>query len=144
MSGLNLGEGNPERLRAATVTPGFFAALNVTPALGRAFTDTDLKISDRIAVISYRLWQRRFQSNPSVVGQSITLNGRQFSVAGVMPDRVEFPEASDVWIPQASDPQVASQVAVPAFLARLAPDITPSSAREEVLRLIQRRAITRG
>jgi putative ABC transport system permease protein len=143
VSGLNLGDGNPERLRAATVTPGFFAALNVTPAVGRAFTDADLKVTDRIAVISYRLWQRRFQSDPSVVGQSITLNGRQFSVAGVMPDRVEFPGASDVWIPQASDPQVASQVAVPAFIARLAPDVTPSSAREEVLRLIQGRAITR-
>lgn len=62
ISGLNLGDGNPERLRAATVTPGFFAALNVTPAVGRAFTDADLKVTDRIAVISYRLWQRRFQS----------------------------------------------------------------------------------
>lgn len=143
MSGLNLGDGNPERLRAATVTPGFFTALSVTPALGRVFTEADLKVTDRIAVISYRLWQRRFQSDPSVVGQSITLNGRQFSVRAVMPDRVEFPGASDVWIPQASDPQVASQVAAPAFIARLAPDVTPSSAREEVLRLIQRRAITR-
>jgi predicted permease len=143
VSGLNLGEGNPERLRAATVTPGFFTALNVTPALGRAFTDTDLKITDRIAVISYRLWQRRFQSDPSVVGRSITLNGRHFSVGAVMPDRVEFPAASDVWIPQASDPQVASQVAVPAFIARLAPHVTPSSARQEVLRLIERRAVTR-
>lgn len=143
ISGLNLGDGHPERLRAATVTPGFFAALNVTPALGRAFTEADLKVTDRIAVISYRLWQRRFQSDPSVVGRSITLNGRQFSVGAVMPDRVEFPATSDVWIPQASDPQVASQVAVPAFIARLAPHVTPSSAREEVLRLIERRAITR-
>ncbi|MPZ20691.1 MAG: FtsX-like permease family protein [Luteitalea sp.] len=141
--GLNLGRGNPERLRAAAVTPGFFAALNVTPAVGRAFTDADLKATDRIAVISYRLWQRRFQSDPSVVGQTITLNGREFSISGVMPERVEFPEASDVWIPRASDPQVASQVATPAFVARLAPHVTPSSAREEVLRLIQRGPMTR-
>jgi len=143
ISGLNLGDGNPDRLRAATVTPGFFAALNVTPAFGRVFTEADLKVTDRIAVISYRLWRRRFQSDPSVVGRSITLNGRPFSVGAVMPDRVEFPAASDVWIPQASDPQVASQVAVPAFIARLAPHVTPSSAREEVLRLIERRATTR-
>jgi putative ABC transport system permease protein len=143
IGGLNLGNENPERLRVATVTPGFFAALNVTPAVGRAFTDADLKTTDRIAVISYRLWQRRFQSNPSVIGQSITLNGRQFSIGGVMPDRVEFPEASDIWIPQESDPQIASQVVVPAFVARLAPHVNPSSAREEVLRLTQRRPISR-
>lgn len=143
VGGVNLGDGNPERLATATVSPGFFAALGVVPVVGRTFSDDDLKTSDRIAVISHRFWKRRFQSDSAVVGQTIILNGRSFSIVGVMPDRVEFPEATDVWIPGSSDPQLALQVAAPDFVARLAPSASASSAREELLALLQRQAITR-
>jgi hypothetical protein len=93
------------------------------------FTDEDLKTTDRVAVISYRFWGRRFHSDLSVVGRTISLNGRSFSIVGVMPDRVEFPEAADLWIPRSSDAQLASKIAAPVFVARLAPTASASGAR---------------
>jgi predicted permease len=143
LAGLNLSAEEPERLRAAAVTPGFFAALGVVPANGRVFTDQDLTQTDRLAVISFRLWQQRFAGDSSIAGRSVDLNGRAFSIVGVLPRGVDFPDASDIWIPQAADPQVASQPAVPSFVARLAPGVTPSSAREEVFRLVETGALTR-
>jgi predicted permease len=143
VGGVNLGDGTPERLRTATVSPGFFAALGAKPLVGGTFSNDDLKTTDRLAVISHRFWQRRFGFDSTVVGRTITLNGRSFSIVGVMPDRVEFPDATDVWLPVASDPQLASRVAAPAFIARLAPSASASSARQELLALLERRAITR-
>ena len=55
MSGLNFGSERPERLRAAAVTPGLLAALDLQPALGRAFTDRDVKQMQRIAIVSHKL-----------------------------------------------------------------------------------------
>jgi len=143
VGGVNLGDGNPERLTTATVSPGFFVALGAKPAVGRTFSDNDLKTTDRVAVISCRFWERRFQSDASVVGRTIFLNGRSFSIVGVMSDRVDFPEAVDLWIPRSSDPQLESKVAAPVFVARLAPTTSASSARGELLGLLQRQPITR-
>jgi hypothetical protein len=143
VGGVNLGDGTPERLTTATVSPGVFAALGAKPVVGRTFSDGDLKTTDRLAVISHRFWQRRFQFDSTVVGRTITLNGRSFSIVGVMPDRVEFPDATDVWVPLASDPQLASRVAAPVFVGRLAPSASASSARQELLALLQRQPITR-
>jgi predicted permease len=143
VSGVNLGNEGPARLRAAAVTPGFFTALAVRPAIGRTFTDDDLKQTDRVAVISFRMWRQRFLADPLVVGRTVDLNGHLFSVVGVMPADVDVPDACDIWIPQRSDAQVSTEVALPAFIARLAPNVTASSARAEVLRLIQDEPLTR-
>ncbi len=143
VSGVNLGNEGPARLRAAAVTPGFFTALAVRPAIGRTFTDDDLTQTDRVAVISFRMWSQRFLADPLVVGRTVDLNGHLFSVVGVMPADVDVPDACDIWIPQRSDAQVSTEVRVPAFIARLAPNVTASSAGAEVLRLIQNQPLTR-
>lgn len=137
VSGVNLGNEGPARLRAAAVTPGFFTALAVRPAIGRTFTEDDLNQTDRVAVISFRTWHQRFLADPLVVGRTVDLNGHLFSVVGVLPSGVDVPDASDIWIPQGSDVQVSTEVTVPSFIARLAPNVTASSARAEVLRVIQ-------
>jgi len=143
VSGVNLGDKGPARLRVAAVTPGFFTALAVRPAIGRTLTDGDLKQTDRVAVISFRMWYERFLADPLVVGRTVALNGHAFSVVGVMPADVDVPDACDIWIPQRSDAQVSTEVRLPAFIARLAPNITASSARAEVLRVIQDQPWTR-
>jgi predicted permease len=125
------------------VSPRFFAALGAVPVAGRTFNDDDLKRTDRLAVIGHRFWARRFRSDAAVIGRTLSLNGRSFSIIGVMPDRVEFPQATDIWIPRSSDPQLASQLAAPVFIARLTPSASVASAREELLTLLQRQAITR-
>jgi predicted permease len=142
VGGVNLGDGNPVRLSTATVSPGFFVALGARPVLGRTFSDKDLETTDRLAVISHGFWKRRFHSDVSVVGRTISLNGRSFSIVGVMPDRVEFPEAADLWIPWSSDRQLALKFAVAVFVARLAPTVSASGARVDLLALLQRQPMS--
>ncbi len=87
------GAGAPERLHFADVTPGFFRALGVEPALGRAFHSTEGGPGEPATVIlSDRLWRARFGSNPRVIGQMIELDDEQYTVVGVMPKGFEFPE----------------------------------------------------
>ena len=74
--GLTLAGDTAERLRAASVTSGFFDVLAVTPALGRTFRDKDIRRSGHIAVISDRLWHRRFESDPAIVGRSVVATSR--------------------------------------------------------------------
>jgi predicted permease len=142
-TGINLGIDHAERVRAAAVTPEFFTALDVPAALGRTFTNRDLLERGRLAVISFDLWTRRYQSDPLLIGRTITLNGHEYVVCGVMPPHVDFPDATDVWFPMGADSQVAAAVTVPAFIARLAPGTTSATARSEVLQLTSTGALTR-
>ena len=89
--GANLGGEHAVRVNGAAVSPGFFSALGVAPLVGRTFNDADIKASDRIVVISHRLWRDRLMSDPLIVGRTLTLDGGSFTVMGVMPAGVELP-----------------------------------------------------
>ncbi|MGH9907597.1 MAG: ABC transporter permease, partial [Pyrinomonadaceae bacterium] len=94
------GEGEPERLRGAWVTAGFFSTLKAQPLLGRTFAPgEDAQSSPSLVILSHRLWQRRFASDPQVVGKAITLNGRSQTVVGVMPDGFSFPPDDERSLP---------------------------------------------
>lgn len=82
-------DGRPERIEGMLVTSRYFATLGVAPALGRFFRDDEAATpgSDTLAVISYGLWQRRFAGALDVVGSTIRLNARDFTVIGVTPQR---------------------------------------------------------
>ncbi len=95
------GEGEPQYLPAMQVTPEFFPTLGVRTALGRAFSPSEGPESDaRVAVLSYGLWQGMYRGEESVLGQDIRLNGRQYTIVGVMPQHYHFLyRKSDVWVP---------------------------------------------
>ncbi|MGH9852856.1 MAG: ABC transporter permease, partial [Blastocatellia bacterium] len=106
----------PERLAALRVSAGFFDVLGVQPLLGREFRREDeLPDSNRVVILSHRLWQRRFNSDPGIVGRAVTLSGQPFTVVGVMPPGVQHVggdyrsmahgESVDVWWPVALRPQ---------------------------------------
>jgi predicted permease len=111
----NLGGGNrPERISGAAVSPALFPLLGVEPITGRTFAREEQgEGRDDVVVISQRLWQRRFNSNPDLIGKSLLLNGRSYTVVGVMPASFEFPiplfgvqgnqfaERVDIWKPVA-------------------------------------------
>ena len=83
------GDGQPERLVGSVVTPNFFGLLGVAPFVGNGFTpDHVIPGNNRVVVLSYGLWQRRFGGDPNVVGRTVTVNGDQHTVLGVMPERV--------------------------------------------------------
>jgi putative ABC transport system permease protein len=103
------GHGRPERIYGASVTPDFFRAFGMEPVLGRAFLRQDATAGhDDVIVLSHQLWARRFQSDPNLIGKSISLSGTRMAVVGVMPAGFEFPRLADVstimsWAPEQSE-----------------------------------------
>ncbi len=80
------GQGEPERVSATRVTANYFSILGVSPALGRAFAvGEDQSGSDRVVILSHALWERRYGSDPKLVGATVRLNGESYTVIGVMP-----------------------------------------------------------
>ena len=90
-----------ERVTAASITPGLFSLLGVRPLLGRDFQEEDAAEPgfESVAIISHRLWQRLYSSDPNMAGRPIPVNGRSLTVIGVMPEKFAFPENHDVWLP---------------------------------------------
>ena len=95
----SLSEGDePEELQGVVVSINYFSVLGVGTTFGTA--------SERIVVVSHRLWQRRFRGDPALVGKAIRLNGRSFTVAGIAPETfrgTELAEPLDIWAPIAAD-----------------------------------------
>src|SRR6187549_2822196 len=86
------GEDKPERISGATVTAGVFPLLGVSPLKGRFFEPEECTLGrDDVVVISARLWQRRFNNDPQIIGTKVLLNGKNFTVVGVMPANFDFP-----------------------------------------------------
>src|ERR1041384_2450812 len=85
------GVAEPEELSVQLATPEIFNVLGVDPLLGRTFVPEDGEPANMdLAVLSYPLWQRRFGGQSNIVGQQLTLNGRKFTVIGVMPPSFQF------------------------------------------------------
>jgi hypothetical protein len=110
-TGLALAEGAaPERLLATVATPGFFAALAVPPALGRAFTEAEaVRGSQHVAVLSDGLWRRRFRSDPGILGRPSGLDGESYAIVGVMPPGFRFRRCGGPLIPTAFGPDLTRQ-----------------------------------
>jgi hypothetical protein len=90
---LNLtGVGEPERLIGSRVSANLFPMLDVAPLYGRLFLpgeDTDGR--DRVAILTYGLWKRRFGADPGIVGHTIALNGEHYTVVGVLGESFAYP-----------------------------------------------------
>jgi len=141
------GDGPPERLPAARVTPNLFATLGVRPFVGRDFDIADgQEGAGSVAILSYPLWQRRFGSDPAIVGRTLRLDEQSFTVVGVMPKGFEFPwpgmplsDKAELWTPL-----VFTRAALAAraesydvrMVARLAPGVTIDRARGDVSRIV--------
>ncbi len=96
--------GEPERMRGAVTSTAFFDVLGVSPILGRQFTRNDAEPGQgQNVVLSYGLWQRYFKAAPDVINQAVRLNGQPYTVVGVMPVTLNFPENAQFWIPASYD-----------------------------------------
>jgi len=132
-----VGQGaEPERLLGGRIAANLLPLLRVTPMLGRNFTEDEDEIGrERVALLSYGLWRRRFGGDPSIVGQSISLSGVPHTVVGVMGPDFAFPSRDyQIWTPLTFDPQelVNRQNYSYLAVARLKPGVTLQQASAEM------------
>lgn len=100
-----IGNGEPEQIQSVQVSASFFPMLGVKPSAGRVFLEEeDQPDHNRVAIISYGLWQRRFAGDPDLINQQINLDGNKFTVVGIMPRDFQFPQLIDLWEPIAFTP----------------------------------------
>jgi putative ABC transport system permease protein len=101
------GQHEPERLDGQTVSAGYFRVLGIRPILGRDFQASDDQFKGpKNVIISDRLWRRRFDANPNIVGQQVKLDDVQYTVIGVMPAAFEnvLAPSAEIWSPLQYDP----------------------------------------
>jgi hypothetical protein len=90
-----------DTLTGATVSPEFFTASNVRPLLGRFFLPIEYESNGQpVVVISDKLWRRRFNAAPQLIGTRVQLNGRPMTVIGVAPPDFVWPTDAAVWLPR--------------------------------------------
>lgn len=138
------GLGAAEQIPAAFVTGGFFDVMGMPAALGRTITTADDPIGSRdVIVLSNDIWKRRFGSNPAIVGQQITLDGKPYEVIGVMPAGFRYPLRSEMWVPlrfSARELETQRGAHYIDVLGRLKPDTTLQQARDNMRAIAARLA----
>jgi predicted permease len=137
------GAGAPETVRALQVEAGLFPLLGVAPLLGRTFSRDEGESGERVAVLSYDFWQRRFGGDRSALGQKLLLNGAAHTVVGVMPKGFAFAPFwatnAQLFAPLAISPRTARRdMNSLRVFARLADDATLASARAQMAAITAR------
>jgi putative ABC transport system permease protein len=133
------GSGEPDQVIALRTSGALFPLLGSRAQIGRALVDSDDGPGDvNAAVISDRLWRRRFHGDPGVIGRAMTVSGESFTVAGVMPREFEFYSSKiDLWIPLRLPPNSRKWVQVVARMKRGTPLAQVRSALEIVARQME-------
>ncbi|MBA2303767.1 MAG: ABC transporter permease, partial [Acidobacteria bacterium] len=131
---------DPERVHGAAVSANLFAVLRVSPAIGRTFSQDEMKPGGApVTVLSHGYWQSRFGGDPTILGRSVPLNGLGTTVIGVMPDEFMYPRPTTrVWLPLRIDPANPggrSSHSIHA-IGRLAPGVDIVAARAELQTLM--------
>ncbi|HWS53051.1 MAG TPA: ABC transporter permease [Pyrinomonadaceae bacterium] len=135
-AGFSMSAGDqPAAVVGATVSPEFFSVLRTEPGRGRAFFAEEAQPGrDQSVVLSHGLWQRAFGGDPGVLGRTLTLNSRSFTVVGIMPAGFEFPAEAELWVPLAWDGAESQVREIHDYMvvARLRPDASLEQARAEM------------
>ena len=133
------GDGRPERISGARVSANLPSLLGVNPLVGRGFhLEDDHEGSDRVVLLGYSLWQRRFGGNPQVIGRVLSLNNIGFTVIGVMPPDFRFPQEAEIWKPMGFTAGDANKGHFIRAVGRLKPGVTREQAQAELDLLMPR------
>jgi putative ABC transport system permease protein len=135
------GSGEPERVNSALVSASFFHALGVAPLVGRTFLrEEDQPNGAPVVVLSHKLWQRRYGSNPQIIGQIIRVSDVARTVIGVMPPSFQLPVNAELWTPLIADGGLRDnrRSHLLTVIARLKPGATLEQARAELAAIANR------
>jgi putative ABC transport system permease protein len=138
--GFNLaGVSQPEAISGGAVSPNFLSMLGVRPILGRNFDAAEEKPGTApVVILSYTLWQSHLGGDPSAIGRTITLNGRSFTIVGVLPpdysslDKTDLLEPIGVWATHNPDANERGERGDMVVIGRLAAGATLPQARAEM------------
>ena len=135
-AGLSLSNGgDPMPVTGAAVSSDFFPVLRTQVSRGRTFSaDEEQPGREQVVVIGDGLWRRAFGANPNLIGQTVTLNSRPFTVIGVMPAGFQFPAEAELWVPLAWDAAERQTRSIHDYLviARLKQDSSMAQAQAEM------------
>ena len=132
------GVGEPERITTGQVSADLFEVLRVKAGWGRLFTnEEDRPGAEPVVILSYGLWQRRFGGQLSILNQPIMLNGRSYTVIGIMPQNYLFPSRVEMWVPVGqlsgqADWQARGNHPGLYSVARLKPGVTQEQAQADM------------
>jgi putative ABC transport system permease protein len=130
------GDGEPERVASYRVSSNFFPLLGVQPIRGRLFSaEEEASGANKVALISYELWQSRYGGESSVINRDIQLNGEKFTVLGVMPKGFQFLEREvRLWVPLSFTQEEAANRSghYLSVVGRLRPGISVAQAQSDM------------
>jgi len=128
------GPEGPERVAGKQASAGFFRVLGVRPVLGRTFSAAeDREGGTRAAIISHALWQERYGGSPDVLGKPITLDGKSYTIVGVLPAGFHFSTTPEqVWLPLATSFDSGQGSYFLNVIARLKPGVTLAQAQADM------------
>ena len=140
---------NPQRYTGGYITEDLFKIVGVPPIMGRDFTADDNKPgAPKVTILGYEIWQRDFNSNRNIIGQSVTINGKAATVIGVMPPNFKFPSSEELWVPYYNEfplrPRgellLGASNTAPAVMGRLKAGVTIDQANAEFVGLARHMA----
>ena len=140
---------NPQRYTGGYVTEDFFKILGVSPILGRDFNAEDNEPgAEKVAILGHEIWKRDFNSDPSIIGQTVRLNGKAATIIGVMPPNFKFPVSEELWTPlynqfppiPRGELRIGPNNAAPSVMGRLKPGVTLDQVNAEFVGLARRLA----
>ncbi|MCI0489538.1 MAG: ABC transporter permease [Blastocatellia bacterium] len=139
------GEAQPAILRTVMASAELFPLLGAKPLIGRTFLTEEDKPGNRVALFSHNAWQKYFNADPNIAGRQVTLNGRSWTIVGVMAPGFNFPvqaEQADLWVTPAMEGEKTADDDAPLTeqrgvrflraIARLKPGVTLSRAQADM------------
>ncbi|HZU25787.1 MAG TPA: ABC transporter permease [Bryobacteraceae bacterium] len=135
LEGALTGGPEAEHIMATAVSPDFFPLLGISPELGRTFrADENEPARAGVAVVSHGFWLSRLSSSPHLLGSSLSLDGRRYTIVGVMPADFNLPLGNEIWVPLAFNTGESADRAQRslAVLGLLRPGVSVLRARQDL------------
>jgi putative ABC transport system permease protein len=133
------GNDSPELVWGGAASAEWFRVLGVRPELGRDFLpEEDNATAAPTVLLSDRLWRRRYQADPGIVGKAIRLNSESFTVIGVMPPKADYQEANQLWIPLRKQVRPDRMLSYESRYLNVVARIKPGLRREQAIEDLSR------
>jgi putative ABC transport system permease protein len=139
------GDREPQKVQTFQVAANFFETIGVSPAMGRAFLpEEEEKGKDQALILGHALWQQRFASDPKILGKNVKVDGKSFTIVGVMAKGFDYPMPAEAWMPLSFDvkERLRRDNRWLWVLGRLAPGVSFAQGAAEMQAIAQRQVET--